>query len=97
MLIQTSDSACTASDDADVNSRLSEFLGRKVALCPLHPAGDKSHYRRAQPGASVMARLSRFQLLRPHLGSLIASRVWTRGTREMFSRRAERAASEFSL
>lgn len=91
------DGTRTATDDADVNSRLSEFLGREVSLCPLHPAGDKAHYRRAQAGASVMARLSRFRPLRPHLGSLMRLTGLDAPTREMFSREPNEPLPDFSI
>jgi uncharacterized protein YcbX len=84
--IKLPDGTRVGSDEAEVNSRLSLLLGRAVTLCPLRPAEDKDHYRRAQPGAALMSRLSRFRPLRPHLGTLIRLAGLDGPTREMFSR-----------
>jgi hypothetical protein len=53
------DGSRTASDDGDVNARLSSLVGRRVTLCPLRPASDRAHYRRAMPGARAVGFLSR--------------------------------------
>lgn len=74
------------SDDPHVNSCLSDLLGRVVSLYPLQPASNKAHYRRAQPGAFLMSRLSRFSLLRPYLGTFIHLAGLEAPTRELFSR-----------
>lgn len=85
-----------SSDDPQVNSHLSELLGRTVSLWPLQPASNKSHYRRARPGASVMSRLSRFKPLRPHLGTIIRLARLDAPTREMFSREPNEPLPDFS-
>lgn len=41
--------SCLRSDDPTASSVLSDLLGRPVTLCPLHPADDLAHYRRARP------------------------------------------------
>jgi uncharacterized protein YcbX len=53
------DGAQTSTDDADINERLSELLGRRVTLWPLQPASDLAHYRRAMPAVRVIGFLSR--------------------------------------
>jgi uncharacterized protein YcbX len=53
------DGARTASDDPEVNARLSELVGRKVTLCSLRPASDRAHYRRAVPAARLVGLLGR--------------------------------------
>ncbi|HJQ34065.1 MAG TPA: MOSC N-terminal beta barrel domain-containing protein [Pyrinomonadaceae bacterium] len=53
------DGARTASDDPEVNARLSEVVGRKVTLCSLRPASDRAHYRRAVPAARLVGVLGR--------------------------------------
>jgi uncharacterized protein len=90
------DGARVGSDEAGVNARLSELLGRSVSLWPLQPATDKAHYRRAQAGASILGRLSRFRPLRPHLGSLIRLAGLDAPTREMFSREPGEPLPDFS-
>jgi uncharacterized protein YcbX len=58
------DGATTGTDDPDVSSRLSEWLGRQVKLCERAPASDKHHYRRALPGASVAGFFARADAMR---------------------------------
>lgn len=90
------DGAQVGSDEPDVNSRLSGLLGRIVSLHSRRPAGDKAHYRRAQSGAAVMGRLSRFRPLRPHLGTLIRLARLEAPTREMFGREPDEPLPDFS-
>ena len=58
------DGTHTASDDPEVNARLSELVGRKVTLWPLRPASDRAHYRRAMPAARLVGLLSRSRTFR---------------------------------
>jgi len=90
------DGTCVSSDEQDVNSRLSQLLGRDVSLCSLQPASDKAHYRRAQPGASILSWLSRFRPLRSHLGRLICLAGLEAPIREMFSRNPDEPLPDFS-
>jgi len=90
------DGTFIGSDEQDVNSRLSQLLGRDVSLCSLQPASDKAHYRRAQPGASILSRLSRIRPLRPHLGTLICLAGLEAPIREMFSRKPDEPLPDFS-
>jgi uncharacterized protein YcbX len=90
------DGTCIGSDEQDVNSRLSQLLGRDVSLCSLQPASDTAHYRRAQPGASMLSRLSRIRPLRPHLGTLICLAGLEAPMREMFSRTPDEPLPDFS-
>jgi uncharacterized protein YcbX len=64
------DGSVVGSDAADVSARCGAVLGRSVTLWPLQPATNKAHYRRAQPGASVMAKLGRFEAFRRLLGRI---------------------------
>jgi uncharacterized protein YcbX len=64
VLIAFPDGSTTGTDDPDVSSRLSEWLGRRVKLCERAPASDKRHYRRALPGASVAGFLARADSMR---------------------------------
>ena len=90
------DGTRTASDDADVNSRLSELTGRRISLWPLQPASNKAHYRRAQAGASIMARLSRSSLFRAYIGDVIRIARLEGATRKMFSREPDEPLPDFS-
>ena len=53
------DGSRTATDAPDVNERLSELVGRRVALWPVQSASDLAHYRRAMPFARTIGLLSR--------------------------------------
>lgn len=90
------DGTQVGSDDPLISFYLSELLGRAVSLCPLQPASNKAHYRRAQPGASVMSRLSRFKVLRPHLGTLIRLAGLEQTSRQLFSRKPNEPLPDFS-
>ncbi|MGH9899950.1 MAG: MOSC domain-containing protein [Pyrinomonadaceae bacterium] len=74
------------SDDREVNSCLSQLLGRQVSLWPLQPADNRSHYKRAQFGGSIMNRISRSRIFRPMLKSLITHSHLQTSVREFFSR-----------
>lgn len=90
------DGALTASDAPDVNERLSALLGRDVSLCPLRPAADRAHYRRAHPLAPVIGRLGRVRALRPHLGTVIRLAGLGGTAREMFSREPDEPLPDLS-
>jgi uncharacterized protein YcbX len=51
------DGSRVASDDPEVDNKLSAVLGRRVKLWPRQPASDKEHYRRAGVAARVIAPL----------------------------------------
>ena len=68
--------ARTASDDPEVNARLSELVGRKVTLWPLRPASDRAHYRRAMPAARLVGLLGRSRAFkRLVLGAMRVARL----------------------
>jgi uncharacterized protein YcbX len=94
--ITLADGTLTGSDDASINSRLSALLGRAVSLCPLQPATDKAHYRRAQPGAATLSKLTRFNFVRKNLGTIIRLARLDRPTRRMFSREPGEPLPDFS-
>lgn len=89
------DGTRTASDDPEVNARLSELVGRAVTLWPLRPAEDRAHYRRAQPGAGLMRRLSQIGALRPYLGTLIRTARLEGSVREALSREPDEPIPDF--
>ncbi len=52
------DGSSARTDSAGVSEKISGFVGRKVTLCPLHPADDLDHYRRGVPdNPDMMAEL----------------------------------------
>lgn len=77
-----------ASDDADVNSRLSQLLGKEVTLWPRQPATNKAHYRRNNVAARTLGRLSRFKAIRQALPALLRLTRQEDQIREAFSREA---------
>lgn len=86
-----------SSDDADVNGRLSEFLGRPVSLWPLQPAANRAHYKRAQARSAFMGRLSRSRLIKPYLRDFIRLARLDQPAREMFSREKDEPLPDFSI
>ncbi len=86
----------TYSDDPDVNSRLTEVLGKKVTLWPIQPATNKAHYRRATASARLAGNLSRlpgFRLLLPKLASFGSMNL---ALREVFSREPDEPIPDIS-
>jgi hypothetical protein len=74
------------SDSPDVNSRLSELLGKPVSLWPLQPASNIDHYRRSSKTARVLGRFARFRVFRAALPALTSFGQANAQLREMFSR-----------
>jgi uncharacterized protein YcbX len=60
VVITCHDGTIIASDEVDVNERLSRTLEKTVSLWPLQSPTNKAHYRRA----SVLSRLSHFKVVR---------------------------------
>ena len=54
VIITFPDGTTVSSSDAHVDARLSEFLGKRVTLCSLHPASDKAHYKASSSSAAEM-------------------------------------------
>jgi uncharacterized protein YcbX len=84
------------SDDSQVNSRLSEVLGKDVTLWPLQPASNKAHYRRAGLSARLLGpllKLPAFRALLPKLTKLPNLNV---PLREVFSREADEPIPDIS-
>jgi uncharacterized protein YcbX len=55
--IELPDKTEVTSDDQSVHRRLSDVVGRKVSLCPLHAASDRRHYRAPKLGLAEMRRM----------------------------------------
>lgn len=80
------DGSVTASDDADVNDRLSDVLGKPVTLWPRMPANNLEHYRRKSKAARVFARFAKIGPLRSALPKLASFGNANTELRDMFSR-----------
>lgn len=91
------DGTVVGSDAADVNARCGAVLGRSVTLWPLQPASNKAHYRRAQPGAAMMAKLGRFEVFRKLLGRLAPYIGLEKELRADFGRLPEEALPDLSV
>jgi uncharacterized protein len=55
------DGETIGSDSPALTTRLSELMGRRVALQPLRPATDITYYRRREPGAAIIGALARYR------------------------------------
>jgi hypothetical protein len=87
----------TSSEDPEVNSCLSEVLGKTVTLWPLQPASNKAHYRRAQAGSRLAGRLSQFSAFRAVLPTLASFGSMNAALREVFSREADEPIPDISI
>lgn len=85
------------SDDAQVNVRLSEVLGKEVTLWPLQPASNKAHYRRAKFSSRIAGRLSQFGGFRSMLPALTSFGSMNVALREVFSREADEPIPDISI
>lgn len=93
--ITLSDGRSIRSDDPQVNRILSEFLGHAVSLMPLQPASNKAHYRRAQPGSSLIGKIAHSRW-RPWFEKLLPYTKLERDTRELLSREAGEPSLDYS-
>jgi uncharacterized protein YcbX len=94
--IKFPDGSSVASDDPEINARVSAVLGRQVKLWPRQPASDKDHYRRPGMTARVIAPLTEvpgFRALLPTLTKLPGIDATLRAS---FSRTAEEPVPDIS-
>jgi uncharacterized protein YcbX len=85
------------SDDANINARLSEALGRRVTLWPRQPAGNKAHYRRNTKSARMVAPLMRLRSFRALLPKLAQFGTMNRSLREVFGREPDEPIPDISI
>jgi uncharacterized protein YcbX len=85
------------SGNPEINSRLSQVLGKELSIWPLQPASDKAHYRRKSPAARVLGRLSRFKAFREALPTIISVTNQEAALREYFSREADEPIPNISV
>jgi len=83
------DGAQIDSGNPEINSRLSQVLGKELTFWPLQPASNKAHYRRKTAAARTLGRLSRFKAFREALPGIISLTNQEAGVREYFSREAD--------
>ncbi len=84
--IRFPDGSTVNSDAADVSTRLSDYLGVPVSLWSVQPASDKVHYRRKQPGASLIRPLLRSKTFRRAVQSIISYTPFDAQLRAQLSR-----------
>jgi len=94
--IKFPDGSSVASDDPEVNTRLSTVLGRPVKLWPRQPASDKEHYRRPGAAARIIAPLADIPGFRALLPTLTKLPNIDATLRAAFSRTAEEPVPDIS-
>lgn len=80
------DGTTIESDDANVNARLSEALGKTVTLWPRQPATNKGHYRRREVSARIVGSLMKVPGFRAMLPRLTKLSSLDAPLRKVFSR-----------
>ena len=94
--IKFPDGSSVASDDPEVNTRLSVILGRAVKLWPRQPASDKEHYRRPGTAARIIAPFADIPGFRALLPTLTKLPSIDATLRAAFSRTAEEPVPDIS-
>lgn len=90
------DGSSVASDDPEVNERLSAVLGRQVKLWPRQPASNKDHYRRPGTAARIIAPLTSVPGFRALLPTLTKLPNLDASLRAAFSRTADEPIPDIS-
>jgi len=80
-----------------LNTILSEVLGKQVTLWPIQPASNKEHYRRAQRGSRLAGRLGQFSAFRSMLPTLTSFGGMNAALREVFSREPDEPIPDISI
>lgn len=80
------DGRLLASDDPDINTRLSEAIGRSVSLWPQQSPENKAHYRRAGLAPALLGRVTRIAAVHKLLPRLLRIGKLEDDVREFFSR-----------
>jgi uncharacterized protein YcbX len=91
------DGTTIGSDSPDVNTRLSEVLGKALTLWPLQPATNKAHYRRNKRGARLAGVMGRFSAFRALLPAMTSFGSMNKDLREAFSREAHEPIPDISI
>ena len=80
------DGETLGSDSPALAERLSELMGRRVALHPVRPASDTAFYRRPTPGAAIIGAVARYQPAKRVLAWMAAHGFAGGSLREEFGR-----------
>jgi uncharacterized protein YcbX len=80
------DGETLGSDSPALGERLSQLMGRRVALHPVRPAADTTYYRRRQPGAALLGTLARYRPAKQVLAWIAARGLAGGSLREEFGR-----------
>src|SRR5687768_16301296 len=84
-------------NNPQLNTILSEVLGKQVTLWPIQPASNKEHYRRAQRGSRLAGRLTQFSAFRSMLPTLTSFGSMNAALREVFSRQPDEPIPDISI
>jgi len=96
VVITFPDGSSVASDDPEINVRLSAVLGPAVRLWPRQPASDKKHYRRPGAAARVIAPLTDVPGFRSLLPTLTKLPTLDSTLRAAFSRTPDEPIPDIS-
>jgi uncharacterized protein YcbX len=94
--IKFPDGSSVASDDPEIDVRLSAVLGRQVKLWPRQPASNKDHYRRPGAAARIIAPLTDIPGFRALLPTLTKLPNIDATLRAAFSRTSEEPVPDIS-
>jgi uncharacterized protein YcbX len=81
----------------ECDARLSALTGAEVRLCPLEPASNKAHYRRAQPGVRFAGLLARSTTFRRVLNTLVNNGPGAAALRRDFGREPGEAMPDLTV
>jgi len=81
------DGETIGSDSPALSARLSDLMGRSVALHPIRPATDTTYYRRREPGAAIIGALARYRPAKRVLAWMAVHGLAGGNLREEFGRR----------
>jgi uncharacterized protein YcbX len=91
------DGSRIASDDPQVNARLSEVFGKELTLWPRQPPTDRKHYRRNSMSARLMSPVMKVPGFRALLPKLTKLPNLDKPLREMFSREPNEPIPDISI
>ena len=90
------DGTAAGSDSPEMAARLSELMGKPVALHALRPASDRDFYRRRDPGSKVIGAAARYRPMRRVLSWAAAKGLAGGSVRDEFGREASEAMPDLT-